>query len=47
MFYVIRKLIKLITQVFPPGIQPNRVGGCGLGMVNSYIKHSLAHIKGF
>ena len=24
--------------VFPPGIQPNWVSRCGLGVVNSYIK---------
>ena len=37
-----------ISAVIPPGIQPNRVGGCGLGVVNRCIKafmHSLAHIK--
>ena len=35
----------LSDAAIPPGIQPNRVCGCGLGVVNSYIKaflHSIA-----
>ena len=37
---------RLIISVFLPRIQPNWVGGCGLGMVVKVFLHSLSHSEG-